>query len=129
MGELRPLLLKVNKLSHPSPLPLSLPPSLLSQLLSVLSSGEKFLLQWFRGYLISVIYGGRGGAARGGAKPGARDVMTLSIYDIQNQFVGEYSLLSTECSILSTEFSILRVYYSLASLPGDVQVSCGGRSQ
>ena len=51
--------------------------------------GEKVLVQWFRGYLISVIFGGRGGVARGVAKHGSKDVMTLSIYDIQNQFVGE----------------------------------------
>jgi hypothetical protein len=51
--------------------------------------GEKVLLRWYRGYLISVVYGARGSSARVVAKGGAKDVMTLSIYDIQNQFVGE----------------------------------------
>ena len=60
--------------------------------------GEKVVVRWLRGYLISVIYGGRGGAARSAAKPGSKDIVTLSVYDIQNQFVGE-SLLS---SILSS---------------------------
>ena len=57
------------------------------------STGDKFLLRWYRGYLISVSYGGRGGGARSSSiasgKGGVRETMTLSIYDIQNQFVGE----------------------------------------
>ncbi len=52
-------------------------------------TGEKVLLRWYRGYLVSVVYG----SARASAKAAARDVMTLSIYDIQNQFVGESRLL------------------------------------
>ncbi len=55
--------------------------------------GEKFLIRWFRGYLISVSKGGRGGGARGGslaaASGGSGESMTLTIYDIQNQFLGE----------------------------------------
>lgn len=47
------------------------------------------LLRWYRGYLISVVYGARGSSARAAAKAGAKDMMTVSIYDIQNQFVGE----------------------------------------
>lgn len=82
------------------------------------------LVQWFRGYLISVIYGGRGGGARGGArggaKPAGKDVMTLFIYDIQNQFVGEGNILSSLLSNILT---------SLPSLPDDSAFSCGGRSQ
>lgn len=82
------------------------------------------LVQWFRGYLISVVYGGRGGGARGGArggaKPAGKDVMTLSIYDIQNQFVGEGNILSSLLSSILT---------SLPSLPDDSTVSCGGRGQ
>ena len=53
--------------------------------------GEKVLVHWFRGYLITVTSGGRG-SSRGVAKPGAKDAMTLSIYDIQNQFVGEWTV-------------------------------------
>ena len=53
------------------------------------NAGEKVLLRWYRGYLISVVYGARGSSARAAAKSGAKDVMTVSVYDIQNQFVGE----------------------------------------
>lgn len=80
--------------------------------------GEKVLVQWFRGYLISVVYGGRGGGARsgsrGGAKPAGKDVMTLFIYDIQNQFVGERDILSSLLSSILT---------SLPSLPDDTAFS------
>ena len=59
---------------------------------SHLHAGEKFLLRWYRGYLISVSFGGRGSGARTAAvasgQVGTRETMTLSIYDIQNQFVG-----------------------------------------
>ena len=56
------------------------------------TAGDKFFIRWYRGYLISVAYGGRGSGARAAAlaaQGGARESMTLSIYDIQNQFVGE----------------------------------------
>ena len=56
-------------------------------------SGEKFLIRWYRGYLISVSKGGRGGGARGAAlassSGGSTESMTLTIYDIQNQFLGK----------------------------------------
>ena len=61
---------------------------------SLFPTGDKFLLRWYRGYLISVSYGGRGGGARtssiASGQGGVRETMTLSIYDIQNQFVGEW---------------------------------------
>lgn len=57
-----------------------------------LFSGEKFLIRWYRGYLISVTLGGRVGGGRAAAlassQRGPNETMTLSIYDIQNQFVG-----------------------------------------
>ena len=56
-----------------------------------LSSGEKFLIRWFRGYLISVTVGGRvgGRASLSASQSGSSDAMTLTIYDITNQFIGE----------------------------------------
>ena len=61
------------------------------------SLGEKFLIRWYRGYLISVSKGGRGGGARGGALAaaagGSGESMTLTIYDIQNQFLGEWYMV------------------------------------
>ena len=58
-----------------------------------LNSGEKFLIRWYRGYLISVSKGGRVGGGRGAAlsssSGGSGESMTLTIYDIQNQFLGE----------------------------------------
>ena len=51
------------------------------------------MLRWHRGYLISVVFGARGSSTRATAKAGAKDAMTISIYDIQNQFVGESSIL------------------------------------
>ena len=81
-------------------------------------SGEKVLVRWFRGYLISVIYGSRGGSARAvAAKQTGKDIMTISIYDIQNQFVGEDRLLS---DLLG---GLLRC---VCSIPGDSECSCGG---
>ena len=66
---------------------------LVTRLFVVLLTGEKFLVRWYRGYLISVAYGGRVSGARSAAvasgQGGARENMTLYIYDIQNQFVGE----------------------------------------
>lgn len=53
-------------------------------------------MRWYRGYLISVIYGSRGSSSRAvAAKQLGKDTMTLYIYDIQNQFVGEHNLLSS----------------------------------
>lgn len=54
--------------------------------------GDKFLTRWYRGYLISVSLGGRvvgGRAAALASSQGTNETMTLSIYDIQNQFVGK----------------------------------------
>ena len=57
----------------------------------VLFLGEKFLIRWFRGYLISVTVGGRvgGRASLSANQSGSSDAMTLTIYDITNQFIGE----------------------------------------
>ena len=53
------------------------------------------MTRWYRGYLISVVRGGRvvGGraAALTSSQSSANETMTLSIYDIQNQFVGKGS--------------------------------------
>lgn len=56
-----------------------------------LSVGEKFLIRWYRGYLISVTVGGRvgGRASLSASQSGSSDAMTLTIYDITNQFIGE----------------------------------------
>lgn len=53
--------------------------------------GEKFLIRWFRGYLISVTVGGRvgGRVSLSSSQSGSSDAMTLTIYDITNQFIGE----------------------------------------
>lgn len=54
--------------------------------------GEKFLARWYRGYLIAVSLGGRvvgGRAALTSSQSSASETMTLTIYDIQNQFVGK----------------------------------------
>ncbi len=70
--------------------------------------GEKFLIRWYRGYLISVSKGGRGGGARGGALAaaagGSGESMTLTIYDIQNQFLGECMY----CVCMLTTYRIAR---------------------
>ena len=53
--------------------------------------GEKFLIRWFRGYLISVTVGGRvgGRVSLSSSQGGTSDAMTLTIYDITNQFIGK----------------------------------------
>ena len=57
--------------------------------------GEKFLTRWYRGYLISVSFGGRVVGSRAStlstSQGGPNETMTLTIYDIQNQFVGKGS--------------------------------------
>ena len=50
--------------------------------------GDKFLLRWYRGYLITATEGGRMGGARGGGGGGSKESKTLTIYDMQNQFIG-----------------------------------------
>ena len=66
-------------------------------------TGEKFLIRWFRGYLISVTVGGRvGGRASLTGQSGSSDAMTLTIYDITNQFIGE----STSVKGMSLKFNV-----------------------
>ena len=77
----------------------AIPPPSLSLFLSLCCcSGEKFLIRWYRGYLIAVSKGGRvvGGRAAvlTSSQGGVSEPMTLTIYDIQNQFVGKGSSVS-----------------------------------
>ena len=53
-------------------------------------SGEKSLLRWYRGYLITASVGVRGGVSRltSSSTPETR---TLMVYDIQNQLVGMFT--------------------------------------
>ncbi|XP_064382449.1 vacuolar protein sorting-associated protein 11 homolog [Halichondria panicea] len=75
--------------------------------------GEKFLIRWFRGYLISVSKGGRGGGARGGslaaASGGSGESMTLTIYDIQNQFLAYQTTFSSRVIDVLSEWGSLYV--------------------
>jgi len=75
--------------------------------------GEKFLLRWYRGYLISVSFGGRGSGARTAAvasgQVGTRETMTLSIYDIQNQFVAYQTTFTSRVIDILSEWGSLYV--------------------
>ncbi|CAI8032330.1 Vacuolar protein sorting-associated protein 11 homolog [Geodia barretti] len=71
--------------------------------------GEKVLLRWYRGYLISVVYGARGSSARAAAKSGAKDVMTVSVYDIQNQFVAYQMTLNGRVVDVVSEWGSLYI--------------------
>lgn len=76
--------------------------------------GEKFLIQWYRGYLISVSKGGgRGGGARGAAlassSGGSTESMTLTIYDIQNQFLAYQTTFSSRVIDVLSEWGSLYV--------------------
>ena len=64
--------------------------------------GDKFLVRWYRGYLITASEGSRVGGGRGAhpGKGGSRESKTLAIYDIQNQFVGELEILFLSYSII-----------------------------
>lgn len=72
--------------------------------------GEKFLVRWFRGYLISVTFGGRVGGGRAAAltssQSGTSENMTLTIYDIQNQFVGKVPSTLPDLDNLYTSLSL-----------------------
>ena len=55
----------------------------------VYSTGEKSLLRWYRGYLITASIGYRSGArATHSAAGWSAETRTLTVYDIQNQLVG-----------------------------------------
>ena len=86
--------------------------------------GDKFLLRWYRGYLISVVLGGRVGGGRGtsigSGSSGSSDSMTLSIYDIQNQFVAYQTTFS------SRVIDVLNEWGSLYVLLKDGRVRRGG---
>ena len=52
-------------------------------------AGEKVLLRWYRGYLIVVATGGKMSRQVSSSVPGAKDPMTICIYDVQNKFAGK----------------------------------------
>ena len=61
-------------------------PSVLGQCLVFDGAGEKVMLRWYRGYLIVVATGGKMSRHVSSSVPGAKDPMTIFIYDVQNKF-------------------------------------------
>jgi hypothetical protein len=74
--------------------------------------GDKFLVRWYRGYLITASEGAvRGGAIRGVApgKGPSRESKSLTIYDMQNQFVAYQTTFQTRIVDVLSEWGSLYV--------------------